>query len=143
MLYEVVGNGHSTQPISPADNAPARNLDRRGRNAGRNMQRNGGQRRNVISGTSTSATDFSGGTRIFDVYVGGCKPDTTIEVLTDYCRQNGVTVKNCEALPVASNWVKSFKIAVTDVDREKIFKGEFWPCGVMVRKFFRAKSKNQ
>ena len=114
-----------------------------GRDAGRDPQRNGGNRRNVISGTRTSASNFAGGLRVFDVYVGGCKPDCTSEALIDYCSQNGVTVKNCEALPVTSRWVSSFKVAVTEDDREKLLKGEFWPCGVIVRKFFKGKSKQQ
>ena len=102
-----------------------------------------GQQRTTIAGTRTSDSAISGGTRIYDVYVGGCQPEATTEMISEYCSENGVTLKKCEALNSASSWVKSFKISVTSEDREKLLVGEFWPSGINVRKFFRGKARNE
>ena len=42
----------------------------------------------------------------------------------------------------ASDWFKSFKVSVTEEDRDKLLDGEFWPCGVIVRKFFKGRARN-
>ena len=113
-----------------------------GRRATQVQQRNR-QQRSAISGTRTSVSELSGGTRIFDLYVGGCKADTTIVKLTEYCLKNGVEVKNCEELQNTSDWVKSFKISVTLEDREKLLEADLWPCGITVRKFFKARARTR
>ena len=105
-------------------------------------QRNNQQKRTVISGTRTSSSGISGGTRILDIYVGGCSVDTSVDSLKSYCKDNGVVVKRCELLHDAE-WVRSFKISSTLDDREKLLNGDFWPCGITVRKFFKARNRIQ
>ena len=111
---------------------------------GRNPPDPGARRNNIIIGNrqNSDSTEFSGGERVFDLYVGGCNTDSSSENIADYCRRNGVVVKNSESLPQNLQWVKSFKISVGENDREKLLKSEFWPLGIYVRKFYRRKTRN-
>ena len=97
-------------------------------------------RKNLIMGKKKNSSGIGGGLKIFDIYVGGCNPDCTEENITSYCRENGISIKKCEGLSSTHEWSKSFKVSSTLEDREKLLDGEFWPEGVHVRKFFRAKS---
>ena len=94
------------------------------------------QRREVISGRKTANSDFASSERVVDVFLGGCKASTSSEVIEAYCRENGVSLKKCESLNSRNEWTKCFKLSATLDDREKILDGDFWPCGVYVRKFF-------
>ena len=112
-------------------------------NSRQQKQRNSKQNKSIITGTRTSNSSISGGTRIYDVYVGGCSNDTSTDSLKSYCSENGVDLKSCELLQAASSWVRSFKISSTLEDRDKLLKGDFWPCGIIVRKFFKARTRDQ
>ena len=98
-------------------------------------------RRNIIKGRRNSGSEISGGDRILDIYVGGCNNGCTVENVTSYCNKNGIVIKKCELLTSASEWTKSFKVSATQDDREKLLDGDFWPQGIYVRKFFKARER--
>ena len=98
-------------------------------------------RRTTINGSRQSSSGLTSGTRVLDVFVGGCNPGTTTKNIRDYCVSNGVTLKKCENLESKSEWSCSFKISVEASDRDKLLTGEFWPQGIVVRKFFRARTR--
>ena len=104
--------------------------------------RSGHRRRNVIYGTKTNESSLMSGDRIAEIYVGGCNTDTTTDKITQYCAQNGVTVRKCEALNQTTEWTKSFKVSIPSDVRTKMLEAEFWPRGVFVRQFYKARSRN-
>ena len=135
-----------TGPRGPSQNQPNNLHPGRNNNAGRpNGHVPEPRGRNIINGSRKGSvpSDSFGGDRILDIYVGGCKNETTADIINDYCRKYGVNIKKCELLPKKSDWVQSFKVSVNFEDREKLLKGDFWPTGIYVRKFFKGKSRNE
>ena len=94
------------------------------------------KRRDVISGRRTANSEFASNEQVVDIFLGGCKTSTTNEIIETYCTTNNVPLKRCELLNSRNEWIKCFKLSVLLSDREKILDGDFWPCGVYVRKFF-------
>ena len=95
-----------------------------------------------ISGTKRSAT-LSGVPKVLDVFVGGCELSSTHHQIEEYCKSSGIDLKGCEPLETKSRWYKSYKISVLLSHRDKLLQPEFWPEGIFVRKFFKARSKQQ
>ena len=93
----------------------------------------------TITGSRQNSSGLTSGSRVLDVFVGGCGRDTSSDNIRDYCSSNGVHIKKCETLEGKSEWSCSFKISVEASDRDKLLTGEFWPQGIVVRKFYRAK----
>ena len=99
--------------------------------------------RTTISGRRVSnSAGIANRSRILDTYVGGCSVNTTQEEISQYCRENGVEIKKCEALPQNNEWVKAYKLSTMAADRVKLLDGEFWPEGIYVRKFFKGKTRS-
>ena len=101
------------------------------------------KRSNNVIGTKTATGGLSGASRIFDLFVGGCGLETTEAEVVKYCGDNQIVIKKCESLSTRSEWYKSFKISVEYVDREKLLSADFWPEGVIIRKFFKARQRSQ
>ena len=113
-----------------------------GRRTGSDGQLARGQRNNIIVGSRPSESDIAANDRVYDIYVGGCNPQSNEQSIENFCIKYGVTPKKCLTLPIKSEWVKSYKVSVTAEDRDKILKADFWPTGVFVRKFFRGKNQS-
>ena len=96
-------------------------------------------RKSVISGTKSDTNGLSSGSRILDVFVGGCGVETTENSIVHYCTVNGVNVRKCEVLDGKSEWTKSFKVSIEANKRDDLLNADFWPKGIFVRKFFRAR----
>jgi len=74
-----------------------------------------------------------------DLHVTRLHVSTTGDELTQFVRSNNFNVLCCEALKTRYDSYKSFKLTVELTDTctwENIYNAEFWPTGVMVRKFF-------
>ena len=93
---------------------------------------------NVV-GTRTSSSGLSGVERIFDLFVGGCNCDTTVDDIKNYCKNMQVNLKKVEILQTKSDWYRAFKISMLQSEREKLMKPDSWPQGVFVRKYYKAK----
>ena len=97
---------------------------------------------NVVKGTKASTSGGLASTeKVFDVYVGGCSPDSTVQQMEEFCVGNGITLKRCELLSQNNDWVKSYKISIRAQDRDKLLEGDFWPEGLYVRKFYKARAQ--
>ena len=94
------------------------------------------ENRNISGNREPGNGAFRGAGRVGEVFVGGCLLESTESQLTDFCRENGVTLKKCESLNSKSVWYKSYKISVDFSDRDRILSNEFWPKGIFVRKFY-------
>lgn len=100
------------------------------------------QRRN-ISGTKQGSTSrLTGVERVYDLFLGGCKLDTTPDDVVDYCKFSDIDVKKCEQLSSKSEWYSCFKLSVLYDDREKLLIAEFWPKGSFVRRFFKPRQSS-
>ena len=77
--------------------------------------------------------------RVHEFFVAGCDLETTKEKLSEYCAENGVTIKKCEALPTKALWYTCFKLSVVQSFVDIIMDGNFWPEGVFVRQFFTSR----
>lgn len=97
-----------------------------------------------IVGTKTTSNNSQnallGVKRVFDIFVGGCPKDTQSAAISAYCVENGVTTLKCESLATKSEWSASFKLSVNACEREKLLCADFWPEGMFVRKYFRARA---
>ena len=105
------------------------------------MHRSRNRRTTTITGSRQSSSVLTSGTRVLDVFVGGCVQGTTCDKISEYCGSNGVNIKKCDSLESKSEWSCSFKLSVEASDRDKLLTGEFWPQGIVVRKFYRAKNR--
>ena len=72
--------------------------------------------------------------------MGGCDKSTTASVIENYCSENNFRIEKCEALTTRSEWYNAFKISVLASKREELLKPDFWPVGIFVRKFFKARA---
>ena len=51
-------------------------------------------------------------------------------------------VIECSELETKSVRYKSFKVTLTENDRDKLLVHEYWPVGIVVRKFFNPRVRN-
>ena len=103
-------------------------------------RRNFRNNKNITGTRESSASEFQGVPRIFDVFVGGCLLNSTAEQLDAYCKEGNLTLKKCEPLQTKSEWYKSYKISVDSSRRDDVLSKDFWPKGIFVRKFYRART---
>lgn len=76
-------------------------------------------------------------------HVTNCDPETTSEDLTSYLKTIVSSIQVDRLQSRNPSQYSSFKISVPSEDVPKILKSELWPSGVIVNKFFRAKSQNK
>ena len=101
-----------------------------------------GWRRNIAGTREHNSGGLTGVQRILDVFIGGCDKATVCSDITEFCTTNGVQVRECISLPTKAQWYVAFKVSVTASDRDKLLNPEFWPAGVFVRKFLKAKNSS-
>lgn len=93
--------------------------------------------RNSVFGTKINCSKFTGAPRILDVYIGRCNKDTVNDNIFEHCVEAGIRPVKCEALPIKSEWYCSFKLTVNASDRETLMTPDFWPDGIVARKYYR------
>ena len=105
----------------------------------RNRKLQRGKRQVNVAGTRKSPSGLSGVERIYDLFVGGCNRDTTVDDIKKYCTSLGIDLKKAELMQTKSEWYSAFKISMKQSDRDMLMKSDSWPQGVFVRKFYKAK----
>ena len=128
------GRGRQNGNLAPNQQRVSRSASRSAGNSHRPRRIN----QNII-GTRSTATGISlaGVEKVVDLFLGGCPKNTSIECVSNYCRDSGVTPKKVELLETKSEWHSPFKISLSITDREKLLDASFWPENCFVRKFFR------
>ena len=91
----------------------------------------------AIFGTkSPSKFQLKSADKSYDLFVGNCNLVITTDVLSEYIKAElNVSLINCEELK-ASRFTKSFKITVTECDRNTLLTPDSWPEGIKCRKFY-------
>ena len=98
------------------------------------------------SGTSGNYYNRSNPTynsKIYDIYIGGCNVACQSIDAVRYC--NSITkgeIINCVELETRSGLYKSYKITLNLNDREKLLTYNYWPRGIIVRKFYNSRGRN-
>lgn len=105
----------------------------------RNRKPHRGKRQVNVAGTRRNPTGLSGVEKIYDLFVGGCNRETTINDISDYCKNLGVELKKVELMQTKSEWYSAFKISMKQSERDTLMSADSWPQGVFVRKFYKAK----
>ncbi len=101
-------------------------------------------RRELIIGTAQngSENDLCGAPKVLDIYVGGCQLSTDPDKVKSYCTKKlKMSFIKCCQLESKSKWNKSFKISIHANVRDELLKPEFWPEGIVIRKFFNPRNK--
>ena len=106
----------------------------------RNRKPHRGNRQVNVAGTRRNPTGLSGVERIYDLFIGGCERETTVNDIKDYCKSLGVELKKVELMQTKSEWYNAFKISMKQSERDMLMSADSWPQGVFVRKFYKAKT---
>ena len=100
-------------------------------------------RQQIVSGTRIGANGLSGlSEKVYDLYISGCISSTTVDTMRNYC-VGSLNISPKDICEVGSNnrWIKSYKISVTESERDCLLKPECWPRGVSCRKWYSDKKK--
>lgn len=118
------------------------------RNFTNNIQRTYGPRKqNNIIGTYRNSDDsafgFSSAPRKLDIYVGKCDLSTTAAKILNFCKNkiNSDAIE-CTELMTKNEWYKCFKVTADFNVRDQLLTPDFWPCGVIVRKFIAPRKRH-
>ncbi len=85
----------------------------------------------------TQRTTLSGATplRRAVFYLRGLSPDSTTEMITNYCTERNIRVSSCRLIPSRRYGITAARLSVVDndADREGLLKPDFWPTHIVVR----------
>ena len=93
------------------------------------------RRRKVIKGRSENGTIRGAPPPSRELFVYRVDKGTTCEELKHYIENSGVTVRDLSILSHINAMFKSFKLTISVSDINKILNEDFWPCGIMVRRY--------
>ena len=95
-----------------------------------------------IRGSLNNSGQFKSGESTLDLFIGNVNIDTEINDITDFIlKQTKINCVNIEKLEVKSKLYNCFKITVKANDRDILLNGNYWPCGVRVKKYFIKRNK--
>ena len=95
----------------------------------------------IIDGKSDF--NFSCSKPMVYVYVGGCSTETTSTGIVSFCDNQNIKIESIDELNSRNKFKKSFKIAINNYDRDTVLNEDFWPLGIVFRRFFHPKSTNR
>ncbi|XP_066304486.1 uncharacterized protein [Branchiostoma lanceolatum] len=75
--------------------------------------------------------------RPVEVFVSRLSVETSAESLTQFLHDNEMELVDCEKLVTRFGSYASFKLVIGKADSEKILSPDFWPSGILVRKFYQ------
>ena len=83
---------------------------------------------------------FKSANRHIELYVGRCEESCNPDMLKDYLvSEIGVTPKDCIQIDTKVKYASAFKITIDFNDKNKLFKSDSWPEGVVCRRFYPGK----
>jgi hypothetical protein len=97
-----------------------------------------------VIGTRQNEDSLQAAERTAWLYVGHLKTETNTETVKNYLRKNSIEGElDCEELP-GKGTNKAFRVGVPFKDLDRINSPDFWPSGVMIRRFrwFRGFHRN-
>ena len=85
---------------------------------------------------SQGLMSFKGADLTVNFWVGYAHVDSTADDIKSWTEGQGVKVVEVVDIPQRHNRFKSFKLCIRKKDTEKIHEEDFWPEGIILRKFF-------
>ena len=80
--------------------------------------------------------------RLFDIYIGGCNVASESADVNRYCKSiTNNDIINCVELETRSEFYKSYKVTLTVNDRATLLSYDYWPQGIIVRKFYNSRGR--
>lgn len=74
---------------------------------------------------------------VFDIYVGRCDINVEESDIMKYIKSNlEIDIKSITKLKGRSMYSNSFKITLDSEYKDKLLNEEFWPSGIICRKFY-------
>ena len=96
-----------------------------------------------VIGNGKNNIFFSGTERLVDLYIGGCKTETTPQNILDHCKHElEVIAKDCTELKSNYNYYKAFKLKIRLQDRPKLLNPDHWPEDTFVNKFYKPRTSS-
>lgn len=75
-------------------------------------------------------------------FISRLHPGTTTDDINTFLNQKAIKTSSCSKLPIASQEIAAFRIAVNNQDIGKIMSPEFWPENIIVRPYQQNRIKN-
>ena len=91
---------------------------------------------------SAGVLSWKGADLTHTYYVGNVDINVTKEDMKQNIEGQGVAVVELEEIPQRHNRSKSFKLCIRRRDAEIIKDDEFWPEGIVVRRFYFSRKKD-
>ena len=96
-----------------------------------------------IVGSRKSPSTLKSAVKNVDLYIGNCGLEVTTDDLSNYIsEQASVNVNACEQLVSKYDHYISFKITLNIKDRAGLLEPEFWPEGIVCRKFYNPRKSS-
>ena len=100
------------------------------------------KRKNIVGSRQTKT--LKSAVRMGDLYIGNCETSVTVQLLTEYIRDEiSVDIHGCEQLNSHNAYCNSFKVTLNMSDRLKLLSSDVWPEGIICRKFFNPRKNNK
>ena len=101
------------------------------------------KKNDIIRGTKKITGSLKGAKTNSDLYIGKCDSSVTIEIISNYIKnESDIDVIECVCLNEYEGG-KSFRVTLSFEDRLKLLSSTMWPENIVVRKFYSSKNKNK
>ena len=109
-----------------------------------NSTRRDTQRTKIVIGKNVSngLMSFKGADLTISQYIGRVSNGTTIQNVRDYVTHRNVEIVDLEQLSTRHDQFQSYKLVVKKTELEKIEREDFWPEGVLSRRFFQPRQRD-
>ena len=99
--------------------------------------------RNTMGKKKMSSCILKSAVRSADLYIGNCALDITADILSNFIKDElGINVSHCESLETKYDDYNSFKVTLSVSDRIKLLNSDVWPSGIICRKFYSPRVRN-
>ena len=110
--------------------------DGRGGDNGWQRQHSRTKKNDIIRGTKKITGSLKGAKTNSDLYIGKCDSSVTIEIISNYIKnERDIDVIDCVCLNEYEGG-KSFRVTLSFEDRLKLLSSTMWPKNIVVRKFY-------
>ena len=93
-----------------------------------------------MTGPSVS---FKAVDRISSIFIGRVDKNTNVELIENFVnRIFNIKVLNIEKLEITTDQYNCFKINVNSTDRSLLFDAKKWPKGIVIKKFYTRRGRN-
>ena len=148
VISENVTDENSTDANNSWSNVVNRNIGGQGAptmNHDQTPKKHWRQKALLVNGTSNQSSDDKSFAADISLVAGGVSKNATVDKLTEYLKNKGLDIVQCELLTnanaIANVRSLSFKVTIKAEDLDKASDAAIWPYRVVVRKFVNFRRK--